>query len=95
MISLEFHQESHLTDSSKKFATTRTKYLRETELSKTDEGGKAVHELCYVRRTIFEFRKPIDELHQSWAITPIDAEPTASEPVLAGMHWKVFGLMRL
>jgi len=65
------------------------------ELSKTDEGGKAVHELCYVRRTIFEFRKPIDELHQSWAISPIDAEPTASEPVLAGMHWKVFGLMRL
>jgi hypothetical protein len=65
------------------------------ELSKTDEGGNAVHELCYVRRVLSEFRKPIDEPRQTWAITPIDAVPTASEPALAGMHWRVFGLMRL
>jgi hypothetical protein len=55
------------------------------ELSKTDEGGKAVHECCYVRRTLSKLRKPIDELPQSWAITPIDPVRTASEPALAGM----------
>jgi hypothetical protein len=32
------------------------------ELSKTEEGGKAVHECCCVRRTLSKFRKPIDEL---------------------------------
>ena len=31
------------------------------ELSKTDEGGKAVHECCYVRKTLSKFRKSIDE----------------------------------
>ena len=65
------------------------------ELSKTDEGGKAVHESCYVRRTLSKFRKPIDELPQSWAITPIDPLQTASEPALAGIHWRIFGLIRL
>jgi len=42
------------------------------ELSKTDEEGKAVHECCYVRRTLSEFRTPIADLPQSWPITPID-----------------------
>jgi len=65
------------------------------ELSKTDEGGKAVHEFCYVRRTLSKFREPIDELAQSWALTAIDRVPTASEPALAGMHWRIFGLIRL
>jgi len=64
------------------------------ELSKTDEGGKAVHECCYVRRILSKFRKPIDELPQSWAITPIDPVRTASEPALAGMHWRILGLIR-
>ena len=54
------------------------------ELSKTDEGGRAVHESCYVPRTISKFRKPIDELPQSCAIAPIDPVRTASEPALAG-----------
>ena len=65
------------------------------ELSKTDEGGKAVHESCYVRRTLSQFRKPTDELPQSWAVTPIDPVRAASEPTLAGMYWRVFGLIRL
>jgi hypothetical protein len=65
------------------------------ELSKTDEGGKAVHESCYVRRTLSKFRKPIDELPQSWPITAIDPVRTASEPALAGIHWRIFGLIRL
>lgn len=65
------------------------------ELSKTDEGGKAVHECCYVCRTLSEFRKPIDELPQSLATTPIDTVRTASELALAGMYWRVFGLIRL
>src|SRR5215468_7903867 len=52
------------------------------ELSKTDEGGKAVHESCYVNRTLSKFRKPIDELPQSWAIMPIDPVRAASEPAL-------------
>ena len=47
------------------------------ELSKTDERGKAVHECCYVRRTLSKFRKPIDERPQSWAGTPIDLARTA------------------
>jgi len=63
------------------------------ELSKTDERGKAVHECCYVRRTLSKFREPMDDLAQSWALTPID--PTASEPALADMHWRIFGLIRL
>lgn len=65
------------------------------ELSKTDEKGKAVHESCYVRRTLSRFRKPIDELPQSWAITPIDPVRTTSEPALAGPQWRIFGLIRL
>lgn len=64
------------------------------ELSKTDERGQAVHESCYVRRTLSEFRKP-DELPQSWAITPMDPARTVSEPALAGMHWRIFGWIRL
>jgi len=64
------------------------------ELSKTDEGGKAVHECCYVRRTLAEFKEPIAELPHSLAIRP-DPERTASEPALAGMHWRIFGLIRL
>jgi hypothetical protein len=65
------------------------------ELSKTDEGGKAVHELCYVRRTLSKFRQPIDEPPQSWVLTPIDRVRAASEPTLGGMHWRIFGLIRL
>ena len=65
------------------------------ELSKTDEGGKAVHECCYVRRTLSEFRKAVDELPQSWAVTPVDSVRTAPEPALAGIHWRIFGLIRL
>jgi len=64
------------------------------ELSKTDEEGKAVHEFCYVRRTISKFKKPIDELAQSWAITPIDPVRTASAPALPGMYWRIFELVR-
>lgn len=65
------------------------------EWSKTDEGGKAVHERCYVRKTLAAFTKPIGGLPQSWAITPIAPVPTAPEPALAGMHWRIFGLLRL
>ena len=65
------------------------------ELSKTDERGRAVHESCYVRDTLSKLRSPIDELGQSWPATPIDPVPTASEPALAGMHWRIFGLIRL
>lgn len=65
------------------------------ELSKTDEAGKAVHESCYVRTTLAKFSDPIDELTPSWAITPMDPVGTASEPAVAGMHWRIFGLIRL
>jgi len=65
------------------------------ELSKTDEGGKAVHESCYVRATLAKLRDPIDELTASCATTPMDPAGTASEPALAGMHWRIFGLIRL
>ena len=65
------------------------------ELSKTDEEGMAVHEFCYVRRTLSKFRKPIDEPSQSWAVTPIDPARTAPEPALVGMHWRIFGFIRL
>lgn len=65
------------------------------ELSKTDEGGKAVHESCYVRTTLSRFRNQIDEPTQSWVIRPIDPVRTASKPALAGMHWRIFGLIRL
>lgn len=65
------------------------------ELSKTDEAGKAVHECCYVRRTVSKFREPIDELPQRCALTPIDPARTASEPLPGGMHWRIFGLIRL
>ena len=64
------------------------------ELSKTDEEGKAVHECCYVGRTLSKFRKPIDELPQSRAITPFDLVQTASGPVLPGMYWRIFELVR-
>jgi hypothetical protein len=65
------------------------------ELSKTDEEGQAVHECCYVRRTLSQFREPIAELPQSWAITSNDPVRTVSEPLLAGMYWRVFGFIRL
>ena len=65
------------------------------ELSKTDEGGMAVHESCYVRRTLSKVREPIDELLQGWAATPMDPVGVASESALAGMYWRVFGLIRL
>ena len=65
------------------------------ELSKTDEAGKAVHEWCYVRRILSEARLPVDELPQSWTFTPIDPVGTVSEPALTGMHWRIFGLVRL
>jgi hypothetical protein len=65
------------------------------ELSKTDESGKAVHEPCYVRRTLSKLREQIDELPQSWAVTPIDPVRAASESALAGIYWRVFGLIRL
>jgi hypothetical protein len=64
------------------------------ELSKTDEEGKAVHECCYVRRTLSRFRKPIDELLQSCPLTPIGREGLASELALAGMYWRIFELVR-
>lgn len=64
------------------------------EWSKTDEGGKAVHERCYVRETLEKFQRTIGDLPQSWAITPITPLPTAPEPALAGMHWRIFGLLR-
>ena len=65
------------------------------ELSKADERGQAVHELCYVAKTLSKFRKPIDEAPQNWAIPPDDALRTAPRPALAGMHWRIFGLIRL
>ena len=64
------------------------------ELSKTDEEGKAVHECCYVRRTITKLRKPIDELPQSSAIKSLDGVRTAYAPAPAGMYWRIFGLVR-
>ena len=64
------------------------------ELSKADEEGKAVHECCYVHRTISEFRKPIDELSQGWAMSPIDPVRTASAPTLPGMYWRIFEFVR-
>ena len=64
------------------------------EWSKTDERGKAVHELCYVDKTVAELTKPISELAQGWAITPAAPVPVP-EPALAGMHWRIFGLLRL
>jgi len=64
------------------------------ELSKTDEEGKAVHECCYVHKTISKFRKPIDELPQSWTISPIDPVGTASAPAPLGMYWRIFELVR-
>jgi len=65
------------------------------ELSKADEDGRAVHECCYVRKTLSKFRNPIDERPQSWTITPLDPAATAPDPALAGMHWRIFGLLRL
>jgi len=62
------------------------------ELSKTDEEGKAVHECCYVSRTLSKFRKPIDELPQP--LTPIERAGPASELALAGMYWRIFELVR-
>ncbi len=64
------------------------------ELSKTDDAGKAVHETCYVRRTLSMFRKAMDESPQSGAMTSIDPVLAASEPALPGMHWRIFGLIR-
>lgn len=62
------------------------------ELSKTDEDGQAVHESCYVLRTLSNFRMSIDELPP---ITATDPEHAAPEPALAGMTWRAFGLIRL
>jgi hypothetical protein len=64
------------------------------ELSKTDEQGKAVHECCYVRRTLSKFRKPIDELLPSEAITPVDSVRPSSELAPPGMYWRIFELVR-
>jgi len=63
------------------------------ELSKTDEGGKAVHEGCYLRKTLSKSRT-MDELPRNWAI-PVDPVRTVREPALSGMHWRIFGLIRL
>ena len=65
------------------------------ELSKTDERGKAVHESCYVRETLSEFRALMDELPQRWAITAIDPLRIASEPALTRIPWRIFGWVRL
>jgi len=65
------------------------------ELSKTDEEGKAVHEFCYVRRTLLEFGEPVDEAPQPRSVNPNDRAGIASEPPLNGMHWRIFGLLRL
>jgi len=64
------------------------------ELSKTDEEGKAVHECCYVRKTISKFKKPIDELPQGWAIEPVDPVRTTSALALSGIYWRIFELVR-
>lgn len=65
------------------------------ELSKTDEGGKAVHESCYVRRTVADFRRQIDEQAKSWLPTTIISPAgIRSEPALAGIPWRIFGLIR-
>jgi hypothetical protein len=63
------------------------------ELSKTDERGKAVHECCYVNS--LKFRMPIHVVPQSLAITPIDPVQNPPEIALAGMLWRIFGLVRL
>jgi hypothetical protein len=59
------------------------------ELSKTDEAGKAVHECCYVQRITSQRTESMGRLPQ------IDSVRTGSEPVLAGMHWRIFGLLRV
>lgn len=65
------------------------------ELSRTDERGKAVHEGCYVHRTLSKFGQQMEELPQSFEITPIDPERTVSDQVPSRMHWRIFGLVRL
>jgi len=65
------------------------------ELSKTDEGGMAVHESCYVRRTLSNFRTSIDELPKSWPPIVTIGPERSSEPALSGMPWRIFGLIRL
>lgn len=65
------------------------------ELSKTDEGGMAVHESCYVRRTLSNFRKSIDELPKSWPPITATGPERSPELALVGMPWGIFGLIRL
>lgn len=81
-----------------KTPTTRCSICRcgvTLELSKTDEGGKAVHEYCYMHKILSKFRRPIDELPQSGLLTTTDPPDTSSEPALAGLHWRILGLIRL
>jgi hypothetical protein len=63
------------------------------ELSKTDDAGKAVHEWCYVLKTLSKY-KTSDETTESWPMIPAGPVQAASEPVPSRMHWRIFGLVR-
>lgn len=65
------------------------------ELSKTDEQGRAVHELCYVQATVAGLRRETEQasvVHE----TPIPAViiPAVPKPELEGSFWKTFEFVR-
>lgn len=65
------------------------------ELSKTDEHGLAVHELCYVQATLAGFRNeslqlPLPDRPQ----TPAIVLQEGVEPESGGSFWKPFEFVR-
>lgn len=65
------------------------------ELSKTDEQGQAVHELCYVQATLARLQGKAERSSLSrMATTPVIAIAATVGPELEGSFWKAFEFVR-
>lgn len=65
------------------------------ELSKTDEQGQAVHEVCYVQSTLASFREETERtLFRAGSTIPVVAIETRITPGLEKSFWKPFAFVR-
>ncbi len=65
------------------------------ELSKTDEQGRAVHELCYVQATLAGLRRETEQTSfRHNAAIPAAVIPSVPKPDLEGSFWEAFEFVR-